>query len=146
MSAKRSIAQAVHYDKLKAADKLFFIASREGDGPSGTGEALTAFLRGLSIRTTQTPLPPAATMDRRRLFDPQARQQRQFAELVEFTQELYRRSANVRDKFLSNADRSSIDKWAEVGGILPAICLGRDDRQVPARRHAAQRPHATDSR
>lgn len=104
---------AVHYDKLKATDKFYFTSSREGDGPSGTPAALAPFLKGLSIEKLNPPA-AAATADRRRLFDPQARQQRQVAQLVEFTQELSRRSSGVRDKFWSKADRSSVDSWEKT--------------------------------
>ncbi len=103
---------AVHYEKLKSPEKLFFVASREGDGPSGTPDALTSFLTGLGIDQLAATVPVSG--DQRRLFDPQVRQQRQVAELVEFTQELFRRSSAVRDKFWSKADRSSVQAWEKT--------------------------------
>ena len=44
--------------------------------------------------------------------DPSTRQQKQVAELVEYSQSLVRRSALVRDAHWKKADGSSIEKWA----------------------------------
>jgi len=101
-----------HYQKLNAADNFFFTVSREGDGPSGSQEALSSFLSGLAIESS--PKPVDALKDQRQIFDAQRRQQRQVEQLVEFTQRLVRGSAAVRDKFWSKADRSSVEKWEKT--------------------------------
>lgn len=100
---------AVHFNKLKVPDHFSFSASREGDGPSGTGAALEAFIHGLGVKAVGTAVPPGA--DRRTLFDAERRQQRQVSELVDFTQELFRRSSTVRDKFWAGANRKSVKDW-----------------------------------
>src|SRR5439155_20409086 len=70
--------------------------------------------------------------DRRKDFDPAARQKRQFDQLVNFTQKLMRDSeANRAQSFLAKLDTSSLEKyqkstepfrkqlWEEVLGKLP---------------------------
>jgi len=73
-----------------------------------------------------------APEDRRRNFDPAARQQRQFRQMVDFTQTLVRRAPEARAEFWSKADVSTIEAWnrtkepykrhlwEEVLGKLPA--------------------------
>jgi cephalosporin-C deacetylase-like acetyl esterase len=74
-------------------------------------------------------------VDRRKNFDPEQRQKRQFDQLVAFTQHLWRDSEATRDQFWSKADASSPEKWEkstkaqrdyfwdEVIGKLPATTL-----------------------
>ena len=101
-----------YYKKLNAADRLALVSSGEGNGPAGTDAALSAFLKGLRVneplRSTGT-APEVADNS----IVVQQREQRQFNELVEFTQKLLRRAAKVRDRFWSKADRSSVDAWVK---------------------------------
>jgi hypothetical protein len=50
-------------------------------------------------------------VDRRQRFDPVARQQRQFRQMVDFTQMLVRRAPEARAEFWSKADAGSIEAW-----------------------------------
>lgn len=103
---------AVHFNQLGIPDQLSLTSSREGDGSSGTDNALLAFLGGLGIDSLGKATPLGT--DRRKLFDADQRQKRQVAELTEFTQELFRRSSKVRDKFWSQADRTSLESWEKT--------------------------------
>ncbi len=82
-----------------------------------------------------------APTDRRKSFDPAARQHRQFDQLVAYTQKLWRDSESVRnDFFWKKADPSSPDKWQksceplrayfweEVIGKLPPTTLPPNPR------------------
>ncbi len=100
--------------KLNPADKkMFLVASRDGNGPPGSGPALTAFWKALGVAEPAR-MADEAPKDVRTSFDPQERQKRQMGELVEFTQKLLRRSARVRDQAWAKADRSSLAKWTET--------------------------------
>ncbi len=103
---------ALHFDRLNFSKNLSFVSSREGDGPSGSDAALSAFVRPLGIE--QLPQIVAPGKERRRVFDAEYRQRRQVEEMVDFTQELMRRSSTVRDKFWSKADRSSLEAWEKT--------------------------------
>jgi dienelactone hydrolase len=71
-------------------------------------------------------------VDRRKNFDPEQRQKRQFDQLVAFTQHLWRDSEATREQFWKGADSSSPEKWEkstqaqrdyfwnEIIGKLPA--------------------------
>ena len=100
-----------HYRKLKIADRLTFVSSGEGNGAAGTDGALSAFLNSIGVNelhSSDRPLEPQRTT-----IDADKRQQRQFNELVTFTQTLLRRSAKVRDKFWSRAKRTSVKDWVK---------------------------------
>lgn len=62
---------------------------------------------------------PVQPSDRRKSFDPAARQRRQFDQLVAHTQKLWRDSESVRnDFFWKKADHSSPEKWQKSGEPL----------------------------
>ncbi len=107
----------VHYDKLKAPDKLTFVSSGEGNGSSGTEAASAAFWNGLGVASQLKPA-NTAVIEVARTVDTKQRQKRQFNELVVFTQTLLRRSAKVRDRLWAKADRSSLEKWDQTTGQL----------------------------
>jgi dienelactone hydrolase len=105
------------YTQLKQPEKLVFVSSREGDGPAGSDAALAGFSTGLGFKLATVKAAPQASglpQDLRVGFDPNARQKRQFDELVEFTQTLLRRSAKVRDTLWAKADRSSLAAWEKT--------------------------------
>lgn len=97
----------------------------------GSEKALRAFLRVLGV---DKPLRPDGPLphDARTNFDLGARQHRQFDQLVEHTQRLYRESETRRGEFWAKADASTPEKWQascgfyrdyfweEVIGKLPA--------------------------
>lgn len=102
----------VHYDKLKAADRLQFVASGEGDGPAGTSGSLSAFLAGLG--SDQPFKEGVAVQPVTSGYDVNARQKRQLDELVAFTQQLLRESDKFRAKVWAKADRSTPQTWANT--------------------------------
>ena len=98
---------------LKSADRIHLIVSSDGRGLPGSDAALQTLLGSLDpkagIRASGS-LPK----DLRNGFDPSLRLQRQFQELVDFTQMLVRRSPVQRAKFWSTADASSPESWKET--------------------------------
>ena len=100
----------IHYDQLKAADRISLVESEQGTGPGGSEPGLMAFLSGLGIDRGR----PGA-LGRLELTEeqvnPAERQRRQVQELIDYTQRLMRLSAKVRDEFWSKADRSSVENW-----------------------------------
>lgn len=127
------------FDELKAADKLRLVVSGDGGGVPGSEAALQAVLESLGSKGKLKPS-GNAPKDLRRDFDPSPRLQRQFQELVEFTQTLVRRSPVQRAKFWSTADVSSPERWkastqshrdyiwTEVIGRMPAPSVPANPR------------------
>jgi len=97
-------------DHLKVADQLSLVASEEGEGPSGSEPALTAFIKALGIDHV-LPAAPGALELADDQIDSSARQRRQVQELVDYTQQLMRHSAKFRDDFWSMANRSNVESW-----------------------------------
>ena len=98
------------FEQLGVGDHLVFVASGEGKGEPGSEQALLAFVRALGLKG---PLKRAGTpaRDARPGFDSEVRLRHQFDQMVEFTQEVLRRSARARRDFWSKADASSIEQW-----------------------------------
>lgn len=78
-------------------------------------EAYAAFfdILGISLTITAPGQPPT---DSRKNFQPRSRQQRQFEELVAYTQKLWRHSEGVRKEFWQKADASSPQAWDKSCG------------------------------
>jgi dienelactone hydrolase len=91
------------FEKLGAGAKLSLVTG---------GDALAAFLGALGRGGELRPQ-GAAPQDTRRGFDPRARLERQFRQLVEFTQTLVRNAPTARRQFWSKADTSSVEKWQQ---------------------------------
>jgi len=101
-----------HYEKLGQPAQIALVESEQGKGHAGSAAALELFADYFEISS----LSDAPTDDLRstgRAVDPQARQKRQFDELVDFTQTLLRHCARRRDEFWSDTNRSSVEKWTE---------------------------------
>lgn len=100
-----------YFDRLNVADKISLVVSGEGNGPSGSEAALTAFAEKLGIRN-----PRLVPLDKLELTKDQIdsidRQRRQVKELVNYARRLMRLSPKVRDDFWSKADRSSVEAWS----------------------------------
>ena len=97
---------------LGAAGKLQFIASAGGRGLPGSEDAMRAFLLALGSNGRLLPMggqPAEGTVS----YDPVPRLQRQFNQLVDFTQALIRKSPDVRREFWKKADASSIQSWKD---------------------------------
>ncbi|HPD29195.1 MAG TPA: dienelactone hydrolase family protein [Phycisphaerae bacterium] len=104
-------AQGV-YEQLKAAGKIRLVFPDDPRAGPGTEPALQAFLAALVGR--QGPLRPAGPSPVPSQWadaDVDARQARQFGQLVGFTQRLVRESGERRRQFWSKADASSLEKW-----------------------------------
>ena len=71
---------------------------------------LQAFLQAMGVPAALHPA-GVTPVERRNRFDPLARQERQFRQLVDFTQMLVRRAPEARAEFWSKADASSIEAW-----------------------------------
>lgn len=104
------------YKKLNAADRLTLTVSGDaGRGAPGSDTTLKALLAALgrndaAKKLTSTDAPSKPVRD---LPDAQQRMQRQFQEMVDFTQVLVRQSEFVRDAYWSKVDTSSLDKFVE---------------------------------
>jgi len=96
-----------YYARAGAAERLRLI--RGGRHP-GSEAALGALLEGLGVRGRLREPGPAPNLMRRD-FDPAERQRRQFEQMVQFTQEVVRRSEAVRRRFWQRADSSSPEAW-----------------------------------
>ena len=112
VQAEFNRAHAV-YDQLGVGQNLSLVESDGGVGSPGSDDALTSFLNALD---QNQPLAPSGTppQDRRTGFSPEARQHRQFHQLIAFTQDALRQAASRRQALWSNADRSSIERWQET--------------------------------
>ena len=101
------------YDRLGVGQNLSLVESDGGAGSPGSDAALTGFLNALD---QNQPLAPSGTppQDRRTGFSPEARQHRQFHQLIAFTQDALRQAASRRQALWSKADRSSIERWQET--------------------------------
>jgi dienelactone hydrolase len=102
-------AQAM-YRLANAGDAVQLVVSGpNGTGPSGSSQALRAFLAGLAVDDVD--LEPGPPLKLESLIDADARQQRQVQELVDFTQTKLRLSAKTRDQRWKEFDKSSVAAW-----------------------------------
>jgi dienelactone hydrolase len=99
-----------HYDQLKLADRISLVVNDDGKGGCGNDAALMLFLSGLGFDRKSLLAADGLKVTENQV-DAAARQRRQVQELVDYTQQLMRRSAKERDKFWAKADRSSVEKW-----------------------------------
>ena len=131
-SARRELERARSvYERLGAGGQLRIVAAPEGTGPGISQEALAELLKCKPFKRKLKP-PGNAPLDQRHSFEPSARLRRQFRQLVDHTQNVYRESESAREKYWAKADRSSAEKfarsaqeyrdrlWEEVIGKLPA--------------------------
>jgi len=110
-AVKREVDRALpFFAGLKAAGKLQLIPSAGGRGLPGSETALETFFRSLGTKGQFLPVegPPTTLYTN---YDPTPRLQRQFNEMVDFTQALIRKSPDHRKEFWSKADASSIQHW-----------------------------------
>ena len=88
----------------------------DGGGWPGSDDALTAFLGRLGGELSLAPTAEAAA-DRRTDFDPQQRLQRQFEQLVDYTQALLRESEFRRREYWAEAKNDSPEAWEQTAAI-----------------------------
>jgi dienelactone hydrolase len=102
-----------HYQGLGVVDRVSFVASDDGSGPSGSAQALSAFAASLGVQRDFTARETVIAELKRTGADIDSadRQRRQVSELTEYTQRLLTLSPKVRDEFWSKADRSKVQTW-----------------------------------
>jgi dienelactone hydrolase len=81
----------------------------------GSTETLTAFLANLGVENAHIDNDLSLTLETSEPYDYEARQQRQFMQLVNLTQRFLREAATRRQQFFWNkTDTSSLTKWEET--------------------------------
>ncbi len=101
------------YQKLGSEDNIHLICP-ENRLPGST-EMLTALLTSLGVENLHFDKNQPLTSDTIKPFDYDARQQRQFMQLVNLTQRFLREAATRRQEFFWNkTDTSSLVKWEET--------------------------------
>ena len=101
------------YQKLGSEDNIHLICL-ENRLPGST-ETLTALLTSLGVGNPHFGRNQSLTSDTTKPFDYDARQQRQFMQLVNLTQRFLREAATRRQEFFWNkTDTSSLAKWEET--------------------------------
>ncbi len=81
----------------------------------GSAETLTAFLANLGVENAHIDNDQPLTLETSEPYDYEARQQRQFMQLVNLTQRFLREAATRRQQFFWNkTDTSSLTKWEET--------------------------------
>jgi dienelactone hydrolase len=98
---------------LHADAKLQLVASEDGQGAPGSEVALKAFLECLG-RNGALLASGSAPSNGSIEENPTLRQQRQFDQIVDFTQALIRKSPDRRREFWKKADTSSLPRWKET--------------------------------
>ena len=123
---------------FSAPEKLQLVVSGDGHGLPGSARALLALMQSMGVNKLYAAR--RRPEDLRPHFDPTGRLHRQFNQLVNYTQELARRSPARRAEFWSKADASSPQRWkdstrtqrdyiwSEVIGRLPAPDLPANPR------------------
>ena len=101
------------YQMLDSGDALCLVSPV--DGLPGSEETLTALLTGLGVENARIDshyLLSSSTVDD---FDYEARQQRQFMQLVNLSQRFLREAASRRQQFFwDKTDTSSLTRWEET--------------------------------
>lgn len=101
------------YEQLGSQDKINLIYP--DDSLPGSTETLTELLTSLGVQDPALENPSTLTPQSGDSFDYESRQQRQFLQLVNFTQRLLREAATRRQEFFWNkCDTSSIEKWVDT--------------------------------
>lgn len=101
------------YQELGCQDNIHLICPE--DGLSGSTETLTTFLTSLGVENAHVDKNQLLTLDTPEPFDYEARQQRQFMQLVNLTQRFLREAATRRQEFFWNkTDTSTLTKWEET--------------------------------
>ena len=101
------------YQELNRDDALSLVSPM--DGSPGSEETLTALLAGLGVDSPHIDNYYAFSESTVSEFDYEARQQRQFMQLVNLSQRFLREAASRRQQFFWNkTDTSSLTRWEET--------------------------------
>jgi dienelactone hydrolase len=118
----------VHWSRLEAADEVS-VTGVVGDAPLKKTVIQDAIR---SIAATDTPGQATQLGPNLRLgFSAADRQQRQLAELVDFTQRRLQLSHRTRDALFAKADRSSLDRWVDTADELRQHVYGELIGKLP---------------
>jgi dienelactone hydrolase len=131
------------YARLKAEYKLCLVISGQGAGEPGSEKALSTFLRALGgngeLRAAGTP-----PRNLRPNYDPQVRLERQFDNMVSFTQALIRKSPDRRKEFWAKANSTwPTEKEMVEGHIYMSYLAPSDALQTQWANSAEQWKQAT---
>ncbi|MCH9656080.1 MAG: hypothetical protein K0U86_12855 [Planctomycetes bacterium] len=101
------------FEQLGLKENLTLVFSGDGTDPAGSNQARQRFLFDLRIRMNKKrPLPiELKRVANGIVIDPVARQQQQFNEMNEFTQEVLNKSARYRDKEWQPGKYKSVELW-----------------------------------
>ena len=121
---------------LNPSPRLELVVSAAGAGPFGSEGALSAFLTALASQARLAPQGPAPE-NLAPGFDPAARQARQLHELDRHSQWLLTESPYARQKFMTNLDTTSPEKFRQSAAVYRDFfyrqVIGRfDDPMLPA--------------
>ncbi len=110
------------FEKLGLKDNLSLIFSGDGTEPAGSNKARQRFLFDLRIKQNRKrPLPiELKSVAGGVVIDPVARQEQQFNEMNEFTQEVLDRSAYYRDQEWQPKKYKSVELWEQDSDRLRA--------------------------
>ncbi|MDE0084291.1 MAG: prolyl oligopeptidase family serine peptidase, partial [Candidatus Poribacteria bacterium] len=101
------------YQELGCEDNIHLICPE--DRLPGSTETLTTFLTSLGVEDAHVDKNQPLTADTTEPFDYDARQQRQFIQLVNLTQRFLREAATRRQEFFwHKTDTSTLTKWEET--------------------------------
>jgi dienelactone hydrolase len=108
--AAQELARSVVAEKLEIPDRAAPAVVSDPDGLPGADKPFARFLRLLAKTDYHRDTAPPDSA-RPAGFDPAGRQNRQFDQLVAFTQRLWRTSDDTRRIFWNKADTSSPERW-----------------------------------
>ena len=101
------------YQRLDSADALHLVSTE--DRLPGSQAALNTLLAGLGVKNAHIDGYPSSVPAAMGDFDNEARQKRQFTQLVNLTQRFLREAASRRQRFFwDKTDTSSLTRWQET--------------------------------
>ena len=102
-----------YYQQLDSEDALCLVSTE--DRLPGSQETLTTLLTGLGVENARIDGYQSSTPAAVNGFDAEARQKRQFMQLVNLTQRFLREAASQRQRFFwEKTDTSSLERWEET--------------------------------
>lgn len=108
------------FDQLGLKENLSLVLNGDGTNPAGSDKARQQFLSGLRVRMNKKRLPAVELqlVANGVVVDPSSRQEQQFDEMNEFTQELLNKSSRYRDEEWQPGKYKSVELWEKVSDGL----------------------------
>lgn len=100
-------------ERAGVVDRLTLVVSADGDGPSGSDEAIQRLMTEMEVSAT-LPVVDDVVLARTAAPDTAARQRRQVKQLSDYTQQLMRLSPSVRDEFWRKASGAKPHDWRQA--------------------------------